>query len=70
MDQTTYFIDRKKKLEEEIKKVEKKLSSMPAETILCLKQVKNNKTYNAFYKQKIIDGKKTHVYLSKKKQSQ
>ena len=66
MDQTTYFIDRKKKLEEDIKRVEKKLSSMPEENLLCLRQVKDNKTYNLFYKQRTIDGKKVHTYISKK----
>lgn len=67
MDQTIYFIDRKKTLEEKIRKVEKKLSSMPAETLLCQRHVKNNKTYISFYKSKIVDGKIVHVYLSKKK---
>lgn len=67
MDQTTYFIERKKKLEEEIKKIERRLSSMPEETILCQRQVKNDKTYYVFYKQKIVNGQKVRTFISKKK---
>jgi hypothetical protein len=67
LDQTTYFIDRKKKLEEDIKRVEKKLSSMPAETLVYHKQVKNDKTYVTYFKQSFINGERIRTLLPKKK---
>ena len=67
MDQTTYFIDRKKKLEDEIKRAEKKLASMPAETLVYHRQIKNGKSYITYFKQSFINGERIRTLLTRKK---
>ena len=66
MNHTEIYIERKIELEENIKKLESKLSNMPRETIVCYqRKTGENKNY-MFYKQLKENGKVQRNYLARK----
>ena len=66
LNHTEIYIERKIELEENIKKLESKLSNMPRETIVCYqRKTGENKNY-MFYKQLKENGKVQRNYLARK----
>ena len=66
MNHTEIYIERKHELEEAIKRLENKLSTMPKETLVCYQRKTGQKKNFMFYKQLKEKGKVQRNYLAQK----
>ncbi len=69
MNQTEYYVDRRNKLEAEISELRFEIGNMPQGNLTIYTRHIKGKAYHSYYKEILIDGEWTRIYIPKDKLS-